>query len=197
MFKMKHCCNRCNEQIEFLHIMAINASICQSCMDIYSERKSDYFNTHPSHTFTEFYQEYRQRYTERRDQVYFMPYTTALRVIRKKMDMVTQIVQTHAPYLRWDSGPGIILAETIWGTLDAHGFEQPGQRVVQQKYSRPYVSKPRHTKQQIFEVWDIHDKYDLICNEYANKLPRIIGKPGCAASIREDFGETYLSLFTV
>ncbi|AHA55862.1 hypothetical protein EhV164_00275 [Emiliania huxleyi virus 164] len=115
----------------------------------------------------------------------------------QKMDMVTQIVQTHAPYLRWDSGPGIILAETIWGTLDAHGFEQPGQRVVQQKYSRPYVSKPRHTKQQIFEVWDIHDKYDLICNEYANKLPRIIGKPGCAASIREDFGETYLSLFTV
>ena len=113
------------------------------------------------------------------------------------MDMVSQVVQKYAPFLRMDSGPGILLSELTWGTLESHGFEQPGYRLVQQKFSRPYVSEPRHTKQRMFEVWDIHTKYDDICNTYANSLPRIIGKSYLEESIREDFGETYLSLFTI
>ena len=147
----------------------------------------------------EFYQAYRQSYPDKSDQVYFVPYPVVLKAILKKIEAVASAVRNHSPHIRNDSGQGMLIDEMIWDTLQSHGLEQPGHRVIQRKFDRPYVSKPRHTNQSVFEVWKIHDTYDRICNIYANRLIQILGISSQQIveekyKIRDDFGETYLSL---
>ena len=143
------------------------ADICELCRKEYKIIREAYFDQFPISEYKDFVFKYRDEFPDKKDQVFFVPYTTALRYVKKRIDAAITLISRITT-------PGTMIYDIrydaiIWESL-APGFAQPFPRIIRTKYTAPYIKDPVHIDKPFFEIWKLHQELDYLSKMLVKKL---------------------------
>ena len=160
-------CIRCNKEFTGNYNKVMSADICEHCRKEYKIIRDAYFEQFPKSEYKDFVFKYRDEFPNQKDQVFFVPYTTALRHVKKRVDATVTLISRMTT-------PGTMIYDIrydaiIWESL-APGFAQPFPRVIRTKHAAPYIKDPVHIDKPFFEIWKLNRELDYLSKMLVQKL---------------------------